>query len=52
MIIAGLGVRPILRWFGISFLAGQQTCKETQGRHGDHSPGDDTHGERDGPELR
>lgn len=45
MITVVISIHQILRWFGFFFLAGQQTCQEAQGCHGDHPPGDDTHGE-------
>lgn len=49
MTAVDISVHEILRWFGtFFFLAGQQTREEAQGCHGDHSPGDDTHGECDG----
>lgn len=52
MITEDINIHQILRWFTFFFLAGQQTCKEAQGCHGNHPPGDDTHGECHGQELR
>lgn len=52
LITVDINIHQILRWFGLFFLAGQQTCEEAQRCHGDNSPGDDAHGECNGQELR